>query len=286
MNFRTDLAIEAAADRPTDGQNLRCKQYQKQGATVTHIRVLTSQGEAAVGKPKGRYVTVSLPPLTDDETALDGYARVVGQELRQLLPDAGTVLVVGLGNRTVTPDALGPAVAGQVLATRHIQGEFARTAGLTDLRSVAVLAPGVTGQTGTESGELIRGVCAEIRPVAVVAVDALAARSPERLGRTVQLCDSGIAPGSGVGNNRLPLNRATLGVPVIGVGIPTVVDAATLAHRVFGAPPPPQTGEMMVTPREVDLMIARGARLVAMSLHVALQPAYSPVELLEIARGI
>ncbi len=286
MNFRTDLAIEAAADTPTDSRDVTREQYQKQGVEVTHIRVLTPRGEGLVGKPRGRYVTVSLPALTDEETALTLHAQTVGRELRRLLPPQGTVLVVGLGNRTVTPDAVGPAVADMVLATRHIQGEFARAAGLTDLRSVAVLAPGVLGQTGTESGELVRGVCREIQPAAVVAVDALAARSLERLGRTVQLCDSGIAPGSGVGNNRRPLNRDTLGVPVIGMGVPTVVDAATLAREMVGREPRGEAAGMMVTPREVDVMVSRAARLMAMSLHVALQPGYSPVELMEIARGI
>lgn len=286
MNFRTDLAIEAAADIPTDSRDVAREQYQKHGVEVTHIRVLTLRGEAVVGKPRGRYVTVTLPSLTDDETALTRHAAVVGRELSRLLPPNGTILVVGLGNRTVTPDALGPAVADMVLATRHVQGEFARAAGLTDLRSVAVLAPGVLGQTGTESGELVRGVCREIRPAAVVAVDALAARSLTRLGCTVQICDSGIAPGSGVGNNRRPLNRDTLGVPVIGMGVPTVVDAATLARETVGQEPTDTAAGMMVTPREVDLLVSRAARLVAMSLHTALQPAYAPTELMEIARGI
>lgn len=286
MNFRTDLAIEGAENTPADSRDVAREHYKKEGAEITHIQVLTPRGEATVGKPQGRYVTVSLPALADDETALARHAAVVGRELTRLLPPHGTVLVVGLGNRTVTPDALGPAVADMVLATRHIQGEFARAAGLTDLRPVAVLAPGVLGQTGTESSELVRGVCREVCPAAVVAVDALAARSVARLGRTVQLCDSGISPGSGVGNNRRPLNRDTLGVPVIGMGVPTVVDAATLARETMGREPHGEAAGMMVTPREVDVMVSRAARLIAMSLHAALQPAYSPVELMEIARGI
>lgn len=286
MNFRTDLAVEAAADRPVDGRDVARAQYERQGTEVTHIEVLTPRGEGLVGKPRGRYVTVTLPALTDEETALTRHAEVVGQELQALLPPQGTVLVVGLGNRTVTPDALGPAVADMVLATRHIQGEFARAAGLSDLRSVAVLAPGVLGQTGTESGELVRGVCGEIHPAAVIAVDALAARSVERLGCTVQLCDSGIAPGSGVGNNRRPLNREVLGVPVIGMGVPTVVDAATLARETTGQEPRGEAAGMMVTPREVDVMIARAARLLAYAIHTALQPDYSPMELTEVAKGI
>jgi spore protease len=176
-----------------------------------------------------------------------------------------------------------------VLATRHIRGEFARAAGLDDLRPTAVLTPGVLGQTGTESVEIVRGVCREVQPAAVVVVDALAARSVERLGCTVQLCDSGIAPGSGVGNNRQPLNREVLGVPVIGMGVPTVVDAMTLVREYLGeSTDTPISGNeppMMVTPREIDLVISRAARLVAMAINGALQPAYSPSELISVARG-
>ena len=286
MNFRTDLAIEVAESQPENGRDVTRRQYEKQGITVTHVTISTPHGENLVGKPRGQYVTVSLPALTEEETALTRHGAVVGAELKRLLPPQGTVLVVGLGNRSVTPDALGPMVADMVLATRHIRGEFARAAGLTDLRGVAVLTPGVLGQTGTESEELVRGVCREIRPAAVVAVDALAAGSLERLGRTVQLCDSGIAPGSGVGNNRRPLNRDTLGIPVIGMGVPTVVDAATLTRETVGREPHGEAAGMMVTPREVDTMVARAARLVAFSLHTALQPGYSPTQLTEIARGI
>lgn len=274
MNFRTDLALEAAVNCRLGEEDI-LQQTEKYGRLTIHrTRVLTPRGEAAVGKPKGRYITACLPPLTDDERDLTQHAALIGKELAAMLPPEGTVLVVGLGNRTMTPDALGPATADLVLATRHIGGEFARAAGLTDLRPTAVVTPGVLGQTGTESSETVRGVCREIHPGAVIVVDALAAGEAQRLGRTVQLCDSGIAPGSGVGNDRRPLNREVLGVPVIAMGIPTVVDAA-----MEGCAP------MMVTPREIDLMIARGAKLLAMSIHAALQPAYAPMDLVDVARG-
>ena len=277
MNFRTDLALEAAVTTPVAPAHVTQTQQKVGAVTLSVVRVLTPEGAAAIGKPRGRYVTASLSSLTDDERLLRETAAVVGKELGRMLPPEGTVLVVGLGNRTVTPDALGPAVADGVLATRHIRGEFARAAGLADLRPVVVLSPGVLGQTGAESSELVRGVCREIHPAAVVVVDALAAGQVERLGCTVQLCDTGIHPGSGVGNDRRPLNREVLGVPVIGVGVPTVVDAATLAP---GAPP------MMVTPREIDLVIARASRLLAQAIHVALQPGYSPAQLMEVARSM
>ncbi|MBE6807417.1 MAG: GPR endopeptidase [Ruminococcaceae bacterium] len=286
MNFRTDLAIEAVSERGPDPRDVTTETVKTGDLTITRMRILTPEGAEALGKPKGRYITAALPRLTDDEHHLAAYAQALGQELGALLPPEGTVLVVGLGNRTVTPDALGPAVADMVLATRHIRGEFARSAGLTDLRPVAVVAPGVLGQTGTESSELTRGVCREIHPGAVVVVDALAARSTARLGCTVQLCDTGISPGSGVGNNRSPLNRQVLGVPVIGLGVPTVVDAATLVSEMTGHDAAPADPPMMVTPREVDLMISRAARLLALTINAALQPAYSPVDLVEVARGL
>ena len=279
MNFRTDLAIEAAGLEQMSTRDVTHESRRLGNLTLYRTRIVTPQGEAEVGKPRGRYVTAVLPPLTDCEQELTAHAAHIGRELATMLPPEGTVLVVGLGNRTVTPDALGPATAERVLATRHIRGEFARAAGLTDLRPTAVVTPGVLGQTGTESSELVRGVCREIHPAAVIVVDALAAAQADRLGRTVQLCDSGIAPGSGVGNDRRPLNREVLGVPVIGMGIPTVVDAVSLGAAETDPP-------LMVTPREIDLLIARGARLLACAIHAALQPTYSPVQLSAIAGDI
>ena len=291
MNCRTDLAIEAVANAEKLSEtDIRRTETTADGARITRLHILSEKGAAALGKPIGQYVTVQTPPLSDDETRLSTYAKAVARELTALLPPQGTVLVVGLGNRSVTPDTLGPATADMVLATRHIRGEFARAAGLEDLRPTAVLTPGVLGQTGTESSEIVRGVCCEVKPAAVVVVDALAARSVERLGCTVQLCDSGIAPGSGVGNNRQPLNREVLGVPVIGMGVPTVVDAITLVREYLRedavSPTDGDEPPMMVTPREIDLVISRAARLVAMAINGALQPAYSPSELISVARGI
>ena len=286
MNFRTDLAVEAAETPTFSAEDVLQRHHKEDGIEWTHLQILSSRGEQLLGKPRGRYITAQLPALSDDERHLSTCAAHVGEELRRMLPPEGTVLVVGLGNRTVTPDALGPATAAQVLATRHIRGEFARTAGLEDLRPTAVLAPGVLGQTGTESGEAVRGVCREIHPVAVIVVDALAARSVFRLGKTVQLCDTGISPGSGVGNNRRPLNREVLGVPVIGMGVPTVVDAATLVAELSDGKAGPEHAALMVAPREIDLVISRAARLLAMSIHAALQPGYSSAELTAVAREL
>ena len=291
MQFRTDLAIEVAdeAQHLTD-EDVGKDTFREGDTCVTRLHIRTDRAARALGKPQGAYITVEVPPLTDNEETLGKAAGLVANELTALLPAEGSVLVVGLGNRAITPDALGPESADMVLATRHIGGEFARSVGLDDLRPTAVLTPGVLGQTGTESGEIVRGVCTVVHPVAVVVVDALAARSVARLGCTVQLCDTGIAPGSGVGNNRQPLNAETLGVPVIGMGVPTVVDAATLAREFSdrGEEAPdltPRGAQMMVTPREVDVMIHRAARLVAMAINGALQPDYNPLELIAVAKG-
>ena len=275
MQFRTDLAMEATTDAAVKKQHV-------EGMELCFLD-LTPEAAVSIGKSAGRYITATLPPLTDDENELEKKAVVLGDQLRRLLPESGSVLVVGLGNEAITPDALGPRCASMVLATRHIRGEFARSVGLDDLRSTVVLKPDVLGNTGMESSEIVTGVCRVVKPAAVIAVDALAARSVARLGCTVQLSDTGISPGSGVGNNRKALNREILQLPVIGVGVPTVVDAGTLVRDLTGGQSVSTGTEMMVTPREIDLMIARAARLLAMTIHAALQPTYSPLELLSIA---
>lgn len=290
MQLRTDLALEAVAMAgETLGDNDRTlSEHEEAGITVTRLTVKSERAAEVYDKPCGEYVTLSLPPLTDDEKKLLEAATLAAAEIRRFLPQDGTVLTVGLGNRAITPDALGPRAADMVLATRHIRGEFARSVGLSDLRPSAVVVPGVLGQTGTESGELVRGVCGVVQPAAVIAVDALAARSVARLGCTVQVSDTGIAPGAGVGNHRLPLCAETLGVPVIAVGVPTVVDAATVAadcgadaetvERIA-----PAARRLVVTPREIDLLIGRAARLVAAAINAALQPDYAPLELISLA---
>lgn len=292
MQIRTDLALEAAEKAPDmprlTEQDVEKTQLMEGEATVTRIHIHSGVGSEALGRAPGRYITVEVPPLSDNDDKLVEYARLIGRELAALLPERGTVLVTGLGNESITPDALGPRASRMVLATRHIQGEFARSSGLDDLRATAVLAPGVLGQTGVESGEIVGGLCEVVHPAAVIAIDALASRSVARLGCTVQLCDTGIAPGSGVGNNRKELTEQLLGIPVIGLGVPTVVDARTLAAELTGREDAaeqvaPRGAQMMVTPREIDLIISRASRLVAMAVNAALQPDYSPLELIAVA---
>lgn len=286
MQYRTDLALETVlrcSKLPNDATQSECRY----GALTVHTLTLGDRSAAALGKPKGRYLTASFPPLTDNDRDFESFAEVLGKQLASWLPKEGTVLVVGLGNRAITPDALGPLAVEKVLATRHIQGEFARSMSLDDLRSVAVFTTGVLGDTGMESQELTEGICDRLHPCAVIAVDALAAGTLSRLGCTVQLSDTGISPGSGVGNDRAALNFETLGVPVIGIGVPTVVDAVTLATELTGTDGgervTPEGRQMTVTPREIDLMIARASKLVAMIINAALQPSYSPLQLVAAA---
>ena len=287
MQFRTDLAIETPGiHTPQSGVTLTTSAYRE--AHISRITIDNAKASALLERPMGNYVTMELPSLSDNEEELEDYATRIGRELSLLLPDEGAILIVGLGNRRITPDALGPEVAARVLATRHIEAEFARALRLEGLRATAVASPGVLGQTGVETGEIIKGLCHTVKPTAVIAVDALAAGQVARLGCTIQLCDTGIAPGSGVGNNRKALDRHTLGVPVIAIGVPTVVDARNLAIELTGDFESeeliaPRGAAMMVTPREIDLIIRRASQLIAMAINFALQPDYSPRDLMNAA---
>lgn len=291
LELRTDLAVEA---REFLGEDLRDVEYSKEdvkGLCVERLHIKTKRAGQLLGKEWGRYVTITLPPLTDNMKDTDERLEVVAKEIRRLLPVNGLVLVVGLGNPEITPDALGPKCASSVLATRHISGEIARSTGLDRLRCVAVLSTGVTGQTGIETGELILSVVKRIKPTAVVVIDALASRRLERLGCTLQISDTGIAPGAGVGNHRTKLNSETLGVPVIALGIPTVVDAVTLVSDLVSPEDEreqetlrekvsPRGSTMVVTPKEVDLLVERGAKLVSLSINMALHSGIETEELL------
>ena len=281
MNLRTDLALERCESLgEKDMRGVRIETAKKRCAKVSRIEVLNDEGASAIGKPIGRYINVEVTPFARHAQFIDGSLGAVSEEIAALLPATGSVLVAGLGNSRITPDALGPKCASMIFATRHITGELLRATGLGELRTVSAFATGVLGETGAEAGEMLRGLVDTLRPEAVITVDALAARNVSRLGRTSQMCNTGITPGSGVGNARQEISERTLGVPVIAVGVPTVVDAATLVSDYSGGSAGEEAAEMMVTPREVDLMIERAAKLTALAINCALQPGISPEDML------
>lgn len=289
MYLRTDLAVEARELAGGSVKGIDYKTYSESGLSISRLTVKTEKAKQTLGKDVGTYITVALPSLTDIFTSTDKRLAAIGREIRRLIPVNGLILVVGLGNEEITPDALGPKTALKVLATRHIQGELARSAGLEGLRPVAVMNTGVTGQTGIETGEYILSVVKRIRPNAVVVIDALASRRLERLGTTLQISDAGISPGAGVGNHRTRINKDTIGVPVISVGVPTVVDVQTLAGDLLGLERqgelenlPKLSRNMVVIPREIDLLTERASRLLGFALNAALQDRFSLSELVEL----
>lgn len=286
--LRTDLALEAreiwqrSAAFSTNVEGVLHAEQVKDGIPVTTVEIRSEEGAKAIGKPKGRYVTLSLEDVQHrDSSAFPRTVRIIAEELGAFLKgmDGGRpVLVAGLGNRFITPDALGPGAHRNILVTRHLVREMPEQFGY--LRPVASLAAEVLGNTGVESGEVVRAVCERIQPACVIAVDALASRSVERLCRTVQISDAGIAPGSGVGNHRFALNEESLGVPVIAIGVPTVVDAATLAADLTGQDKRPEEGRtLMVTPRDIDRQVADLSKLLGYGISLALQPQMTVAEL-------
>ncbi len=286
MNFRTDLALERCENLDKKSLNgIKMKILEESNARITRIDILNAEGEKTVGKPMGKYVTVEVTPFARHAQFIDDSLESVAKEIRRIIPEKGSVLVAGLGNMRITPDALGPKCASMIFATRHITGELLHSTGLSGLRCVSSVATGVTGETGAEAGEIIRGVVQTVKPDIVITIDALAARNVERLGTTIQMCDTGIVPGSGVGNSRQEISKKTIGVPVISIGVPTVVDAGTLIMDSIGNEECVQTvsdtaRSMMVTPREIDLMIERASKLTSLAINCALQPDISPEDML------
>lgn len=274
MNSRTDLAVELL-----DGENLPegVKRYRRGNAfEITEIVIENDNHRRTLGKGKGRYITLESGSLSRFCSNYEDMAREIADELKNLLPD-GEILVAGLGNRDITPDAIGPWTAEKILATRHLRSELDENEAdfLAALRPVSSLAGGVLGQTGIETAELMKAVCREIMPSAVIAVDSLACSDVARLGTTIQISDSGISPGSGVSNSRKELSAETLGIPVIAVGIPTVVDMHTILHSLGDCVISADTPNMMVTPRDIDRLAERGAELIACGINLALQPTLS-----------
>lgn len=270
MAVKTDLAIESfKAVGQLEGVDVA--EYECDGVKTTEISIISQAAAKKLGRSQGRYITVELMPFMANSTQQTAH-KAVKAELKRLLPKEGEILVVGLGNSAITPDALGPEVVGKIVATRHISRRLAEEIGLTGIRKVATLSPGVLGQTGIETAAVIKAVSAYIKPVAVLVIDALAAQDLKRLGCTVQISDAGIVPGSGIGNRRFEINRETLGIPVFSLGVPTVVYASTLVYELTGKMNDTENEEMIVTPREIDSVIDRASQLLSWAINCALHP--------------
>lgn len=289
MAFRTDLAVEAIENHKSAAALPHVRQSDRmlEGFAIHEVRILSEDAAREIGKPQGRYLTLELDALIRrEEDAFPRACKALSTLLRELLPhpNDGPVLIAGLGNRMITPDAIGPQTTDHVIATRHLVAQS--PAIFADWRPVSALAPGVLGQTGVETGEVICGVLDRVRPAAVIAVDALAAGRLSRLLRTVQLADTGITPGAGVGNARAALNKETLGVPVIAVGVPTVVDGATLAHEIssqLGQPDCEALDDLsqpvMITTRDIDREVADISRMIGYAVNMALHPHLSVADI-------
>lgn len=269
MENRTDLAVEcfeSAEKTKLDGVIVR------ENNAVTTVEVTNENGALALGKPKGKYVTLNVQSFVTDTNVFDERLNEFSSVLKTVLPkNAASVLVVGVGNENITADSLGPKTNDYVLATRHILPDLQKSLAADDLFNVATLTTGVLGETGIETAEIVKGIVRQISPDCVIAVDALAASSAERLGTTIQFSDSGISPGSGVGNHRDEISSTTVGVPVIAIGIPTVVSTGVISGD--------GSDTAFVTPREIDRISEQGAKLIGMGINVCLQKSLSVSDL-------
>ena len=312
FQVRTDLALETREKFEEDnveikGVRIEEELLEKSEIKITNVMIETENGARTMGKPKGSYITLEVPNMNElDEDYHREISVQLARVLQRLLPQKGapvSVLVAGLGNREVTPDALGPRVVDNMMITRHVIREFGKYAfGEEETNQISSIVPGVMAQTGMESLEIIKGIIQETKPDCIIAVDALAARSTKRLCRTIQITDTGINPGSGIGNHRHGLNMESLGIPVIAIGIPTVVDAATIVsdtmHTLIQAMSDstylkhignslkslsedekydlirellsPSLNIMFVTPKDIDESVKRLSYTVSEGLNIAL----------------
>lgn len=311
INVRTDLAIEAREmykrDNKSDVDGVIVEEETEGEIKISTVTIETDEAGEKLGKPKGNYITIDFPEYTHyDGESMDKVSDVVTNVLRRLvsMPDEKTALIVGLGNWNVTPDALGPKVSEKIMVTRHLK-EVMPDIMDDSVRSVCTIAPGVLGITGIETGEVVKSLVNKIKPDLVICVDALGSRKLERVNRTIQIGDTGISPGAGVGNHRMKINEETLGVKVIAIGVPTVVDAATMANdtidlvldELIGKAEEgkdfynmlksidkneksllikevlnPFIGDLMVTPKDIDVIVESLSKIIANGINRAIQP--------------
>ena len=281
---RTDLAVEMIdPDAESLPKGITRKLRRSSVCSITEVIVESMEAGIKIGKPKGRYITIETDRLSAHPEDFTEQSSNIADELTSLIKDPHRILIAGLGNEHITPDALGPRTASRIIATRHVAEENTGSElSSLELRSVSVIAAGVMGQTGIESSELIFAVSEKIHPTCIIAIDALACNDISRLGTTIQITDSGISPGSGVQNRRKELSLETLGIPVIAIGVPTVVDMHSIAHNITGNAPDKHLPNMMVTPRDIDKLIDRTAHLLAYSINKAAQPQLSAEDILSL----
>ncbi|MBQ8536956.1 MAG: GPR endopeptidase [Clostridia bacterium] len=298
---RTDLAMESYSSNQHNTRGVRINTQEEQGIKQTTVYIDTLEAAQRLMKSCGVFVTILSDQLPHADCEMQKrMASQISRTLCKLLPQEGDVMVIGLGNRHVTADALGAKVVEGTLVTRHLKDNVNHEL-LGRLRGVCAVAPGVLGVTGMETAEVVKGLVERIHPCAIIAIDALAAMACERICTTIQITDTGISPGSGVGNHRLGLTKETLGVPVIAIGVPMVVYAATIAKdalailseemlkgseqheavldALFDRLNRGQMGEMIVTPREIDELVQHIAQILAMGINMALQPRLNPAEI-------
>lgn len=321
FSVRTDLAIEArelAAEGHTEETDeldgVTVETEENPDYFLTHVCILSEKGSQLMGKPMGNYITLESEKLKENDVEChEKIIKVLAENIRSLVTfgEKDCILVAGLGNWNITPDALGPKVVSKVLVTRHLQGTLPEEIEET-VRPVAAVSPGVMGITGIETGEILKGIVDKLQPTLLIAIDALAARRSNRINAAIQLSDTGISPGAGVGNKRMMLDQESLGIPVIAVGVPTVVDAATLVNdtmdKILGEMMQqtekgtafyqtlqslekeekyqmitdilgPYTGNMFVTPKEVDAVVDRLANIIANSINIAVHPGVTMADI-------
>lgn len=266
MAFRTDLAIEFE-----NAENLGIESYKRNDINISKINIKTEYGEEKFKRQKGVYITLEFPDIMK-MISLNNLKNEIIKSLSELLPkNCENLLIVGLGNNEITCDSIGPRVASKILATRHIAGNFAENIGLKGLKSISVIAPSVLGKTGIEAFELIKAITEKIKPQAIIVIDALAAGSVKRVFKTVQLTNSGIAPGSGVKNSRKEISIKTLGIPVVAVGVPTVVEAGIIAEELSGNKNN-QNFDMILTPKDSDILCEKLSQVISEALNLFIQP--------------
>ncbi|MDD4146338.1 MAG: GPR endopeptidase [Clostridia bacterium] len=313
MGINLDLAVEAhdllRGDTGKEIPGVKMDEDTFAQGTIKTITIMDEQGAAIMGRAPGSYLTLESTALRENnKMAHKNIGVTFAQKLKEILPlrDDSTILITGLGNWNATPDALGPKTVEYSMATRHLF-HYAPEELRQGLRSVCILAPGVLGVTGIETAEIIKGLVERIKPDLIIAIDALAAGSVERINSTIQVATTGINPGSGIGNKRTAINQETMGIPVIAIGVPTVVHAGIIAHQAMeklfthlqttpnlravyqGLQPvaigqminqvlEPFGGQLMVTPKEIDEQITNTAKIIAMALALALHPGIPPEE--------